>query len=68
MVDFSLKPHPTIPKPEGPLLVCIMDGWYVVKANHSVFCEFSHWTFGALLDRRACPSSQPFPLGSATGV
>ncbi|KAL6771667.1 GPM1B [Auxenochlorella protothecoides x Auxenochlorella symbiontica] len=29
MVDFTLKPHPTIPKPEGPLLVCIMDGWGV---------------------------------------
>lgn len=28
-IDFDLKPHPTIPKPDGPLLVCIMDGWYV---------------------------------------
>lgn len=26
-MDFDLKAHPTIPKPEGPVLVCIMDGW-----------------------------------------
>lgn len=25
--DFALKPHPTIPKPEGPLLVCVLDGF-----------------------------------------
>lgn len=25
--DFTLKPHPTIPKPEGPLLVCVLDGY-----------------------------------------
>ena len=25
-MDFKLKPHPTIPKPSGPLLVCILDG------------------------------------------
>ena len=27
MTDFTLKPHPTIPKPEGPLLVCVLDGF-----------------------------------------
>ncbi len=26
-MDFTLKPHPTIPKPDGPVLVCILDGW-----------------------------------------
>ena len=25
--DFTLKGHPTIPKPDGPVLVCILDGW-----------------------------------------
>lgn len=29
MADFKLEPHPTIPKPEGPVLVCILDGWGV---------------------------------------
>ncbi len=27
MADFELKPHPTIPKPEAPVMVCILDGW-----------------------------------------
>lgn len=26
-MDFTLKPHPTLPKPQGPVLVCILDGW-----------------------------------------
>jgi 2,3-bisphosphoglycerate-independent phosphoglycerate mutase len=26
-MDYTLKPHPTLPKPEGPVLVCILDGW-----------------------------------------
>lgn len=25
--DFALKPHPKIAKPEGPLLVCVLDGF-----------------------------------------
>lgn len=25
--DFTLKPHPTVPKAEGPLLVCVLDGF-----------------------------------------
>jgi hypothetical protein len=25
--DKQLKAHPTIPKPEGPVLVCILDGY-----------------------------------------
>lgn len=25
--DLKLKPHPTISKPKGPVLVCILDGW-----------------------------------------
>ena len=25
--SFKLEPHPTIPKPDKPLLVCILDGW-----------------------------------------
>lgn len=25
--SFELKPHPTIPKPEKPLLVVVLDGW-----------------------------------------
>ena len=24
---FDLKPHDTIPPPDGPVLVCILDGW-----------------------------------------
>lgn len=27
MADFALAPHKSIPKPDGPLLVCILDGW-----------------------------------------
>lgn len=27
MADLKLKPHPTISKPKGPVLVCILDGW-----------------------------------------
>lgn len=27
--SFKLEPHPTIPKAEGPVLVCILDGWGV---------------------------------------
>lgn len=26
-MDFKLKPHPKIPKAEGPLLVCVLDGF-----------------------------------------
>ncbi|KAI8104129.1 hypothetical protein M9434_002392 [Picochlorum sp. BPE23] len=26
-MDFTLKQHPTLAKPEGPVLVCILDGW-----------------------------------------
>lgn len=26
-MDFELKPHPKIPKAEGPLLVCVLDGF-----------------------------------------
>jgi 2,3-bisphosphoglycerate-independent phosphoglycerate mutase len=26
---MQLAPHPTIPKPEGPVMVCILDGWGV---------------------------------------
>jgi 2,3-bisphosphoglycerate-independent phosphoglycerate mutase len=29
MTGFELKPHPTIPRAEGPVLVCILDGWGV---------------------------------------
>jgi 2,3-bisphosphoglycerate-independent phosphoglycerate mutase len=29
MAKFQLAPHPTIPKAEGPVLVCILDGWGV---------------------------------------
>jgi len=29
MADFKLEPHPTIPRPDGPVLVCILDGWGV---------------------------------------
>jgi 2,3-bisphosphoglycerate-independent phosphoglycerate mutase len=29
MTDFKLEAHPAIPKPEGPVLVCILDGWGV---------------------------------------
>lgn len=29
MADFKLEAHPAIPKPEGPVLVCILDGWGV---------------------------------------
>ena len=25
--DSKLKPHPTIPKADKPVLVCILDGW-----------------------------------------
>lgn len=25
--DFTLKPHPKIPKPDKPLLVVVLDGW-----------------------------------------
>ena len=25
--DYTLKPHPTIPKADGPVLVCILDGF-----------------------------------------
>ena len=25
--DFPLKPHQSIPKPDGPVLVCILDGF-----------------------------------------
>lgn len=27
MADMKLKPHPTIPPPDGPVLVAILDGW-----------------------------------------
>ncbi|CAG9467098.1 unnamed protein product [Pedinophyceae sp. YPF-701] len=27
MTDFKLKPHPKISKPDGPVMVCILDGW-----------------------------------------
>lgn len=27
IMDYTLKEHPTLPKPEGPVLVCILDGW-----------------------------------------
>ncbi|KAF8072673.1 2-3-bisphosphoglycerate-independent phosphoglycerate mutase [Scenedesmus sp. PABB004] len=27
--DFKLEPHPAIPPPDGPVLVCILDGWGV---------------------------------------
>ena len=27
--DMTLAPHPTIPKPDGPVMVCILDGWGV---------------------------------------
>lgn len=27
--SFTLGPHPTIPKPDGPVMVCILDGWGV---------------------------------------
>lgn len=26
-MDFKLQPHASIAKPEGPLLVCVLDGW-----------------------------------------
>ncbi len=29
MPSLKLEPHPTIPKPDGPVLVCILDGWGV---------------------------------------
>lgn len=29
MADFKLEAHPTIPAPDGPVLVCILDGWGV---------------------------------------
>lgn len=27
--DMTLAPHPSIPKPDGPVMVCILDGWGV---------------------------------------
>ena len=27
VMDFTLKPHATLAKPDGPVLVCILDGW-----------------------------------------
>lgn len=27
--SMQLAPHPTIPKPDGPVMVCILDGWGV---------------------------------------
>lgn len=27
MPDFKLEPHATLPKPEGPVMVCILDGY-----------------------------------------
>lgn len=27
--NWTLPPHPSIPKPDGPVLVCILDGWGV---------------------------------------
>lgn len=27
MTDFTLKPHPSIPKHDGPVIVCILDGF-----------------------------------------
>jgi 2,3-bisphosphoglycerate-independent phosphoglycerate mutase len=27
--NMQLAPHPTIPKPDGPVMVCILDGWGV---------------------------------------
>lgn len=29
MADFKLEPHGSIPKAEGPVLVCVLDGWGV---------------------------------------
>lgn len=41
-MDFKLKPHSSIAKPEGPLLVCILDGW-VSCSSHAIFiCIISY--------------------------
>ena len=29
MSEFALTPHPKIPKADGPVMVCILDGWGV---------------------------------------
>ena len=31
--EWKLEPHPTIPLAEGPVLVCILDGWGVNKED-----------------------------------
>jgi 2,3-bisphosphoglycerate-independent phosphoglycerate mutase len=33
MADWKLKPHQTIPPPEGPVLVCVLDGFGVNKED-----------------------------------
>lgn len=33
-MDFELKPHPKIPKAEGPLLVCVLDGFGENEVKH----------------------------------
>ncbi len=45
--DFALKPHPTIPKPEGPLLVCVLDGYGEVWAGQGKGVLLSLWQLAA---------------------
>lgn len=38
-MDFTLKQHPTLAKPEGPVLVCILDGWVRKAYNIKYYIE-----------------------------
>lgn len=40
MADFELQPHPTIPKPEAPVMVCILDGWgeNAIQDQYNAIC------------------------------
>lgn len=47
-MDFTLKQHPTLAKPEGPVLVCILDGWVRMTHNIKYCIEIRQETYNSL--------------------
>lgn len=47
-MDFTLKQHPTLAKPEGPVLVCILDGWVREAYNIKYYIEIWQEVYNSL--------------------
>ena len=54
-MDFTLQPHPTISKPEGPLLVCVLDGFGETQLLPMLACWTHRRVLSSLVRAPPCP-------------